>query len=531
MFNNIKVVVVVSFAFFALLMTNVTVVAAQTFNDVATDTWYFDYVEQLVDDGVIDADDTYRPNDAVTRGELVTIVIEAIDGLSGFEAPEAPTFSDVQVDSDYYDYIEAAAWLNIFGGYRDAEGNRTGVFGYNDTVTRAATTKIIISAFNISTDTDSGSSFPDVTEDAWFYDYVVTAYNHSLINGYENGSFGPADPLTRAQIAKIIVNAKSLAESVDSTDDEAEEVNKSKNEGKLEIALNDYQSPLLTVPLATATILVNLDLTAVDADVQVTEITLTRSGVGNASDWSAIYIYEGNFKITSEYSINRDTNKVTLPVDLHIEGGKTTTITFYGDTDVFATPVNQHYFSIASAADIVSNSQSVTGNFPATGNVITIGSVYANTTTITPGSTPSRPKRDVQSEIAAFKLEAGNSSDVALNAIILTQGGSFSSSKMLDCNLLNNNDVIATADGFYEDQLIFGLKTPYIIPKGQTRKFYVHCYIDGGRTTDSIQLYLEEIYDLLTTDLDFGFPAGALNGYTQSLAPILFLRPVRIFIQ
>ena len=53
------------------MMSNVSVVFAQTFNDVPTDAWYYDYVEQLVNDGVIDVNDNFRPNDALNRAELV----------------------------------------------------------------------------------------------------------------------------------------------------------------------------------------------------------------------------------------------------------------------------------------------------------------------------------------------------------------------------------------------------------------------------------------------------------------------------
>ncbi|MBN1258185.1 S-layer homology domain-containing protein, partial [Candidatus Peregrinibacteria bacterium] len=117
-----------------LLATNASVAIARAFTDVPTDAWYAGYVQQLVDDGVFDAGTNFRPNDNLNRAELVKIVVTAIDGLSGYEAPATPTFDDVAANAWYYDYVEAAVQLGIVNGYTDAAGNLTGKFGPGDTV-------------------------------------------------------------------------------------------------------------------------------------------------------------------------------------------------------------------------------------------------------------------------------------------------------------------------------------------------------------------------------------------------------------
>jgi hypothetical protein len=511
-----------SLAVFVIFMTNAGTAAAQTFSDVTRDSWYFDYVEQLVSEGVIATNTkTYRPDDAITRAELVGMIIASADGLAGFEAPAIPTFSDVPAYAGYYDDVEAAARLGIVSGYTDVNGNPTGKFGPSDTVTRAAAVKILINAFSIPQVTETQSVFPDVKKGAWYYPYVISAYSRSIVGGYEDGTFGPDDPVTRAQIAKLIISAKkTVIETVIET-----------GESELKVSLNNYQPPAVTVPLASTATLINLDLTATGSDVRVSSIALTRGGVGNTSDWSGVYLYEGPVKLTSEYSINSESNKVTIPVDLNIEAGKTTTLTAYADSDVGATPSDQHYFSLASAADITSDARQVIGNFPESGNVITIGNAFANTLTIIPGSALSEPIRDQVSEIATFKLIAGDSGRVSFEGIILTQGGTLDSDKMRTCSLLHNSDVIATADQFFNDRLAFSLETPYVIPGGQNRNFSVECYIDGGRSTDTVQLYLDTAYDLLATDINFGFAAAPLNGFEQILAPGINLRHASVIIQ
>ena len=48
--------------------------------------------------------------------------------------------------------------------------------------------------------------FTDVSEDDWFYEAVRFVHERGLMNGYEDGRFGPNDTLSRAQLAQILFN-------------------------------------------------------------------------------------------------------------------------------------------------------------------------------------------------------------------------------------------------------------------------------------------------------------------------------------
>ena len=48
--------------------------------------------------------------------------------------------------------------------------------------------------------------FEDVDETAWYYDAVRYVSENGLMNGYDNGRFGPNDNLSRAQLAQILFN-------------------------------------------------------------------------------------------------------------------------------------------------------------------------------------------------------------------------------------------------------------------------------------------------------------------------------------
>ncbi len=53
-------------------------------------------------------------------------------------------------------------------------------------------------------------SFPDVPSSHPYYDAINDLASRGIIGGYANGTFGPSDPVTRQQFAKMIVKTLSL---------------------------------------------------------------------------------------------------------------------------------------------------------------------------------------------------------------------------------------------------------------------------------------------------------------------------------
>jgi murein DD-endopeptidase MepM/ murein hydrolase activator NlpD len=50
-----------------------------------------------------------------------------------------------------------------------------------------------------------GMQFSDVSDTFWAYPYISYVYCHGIIGGYEDGTFRPANALTRGQFAKMVV--------------------------------------------------------------------------------------------------------------------------------------------------------------------------------------------------------------------------------------------------------------------------------------------------------------------------------------
>lgn len=111
-------------------------------------------------------------------------------------------FSDVDKDSWAREAIEYLSSKNILKGI-DKEGTK---FNPKGNITRAEFITIIVRALNLQSEQSKGT-FKDVVSSKWYADSVETASKYNIINGDESGKFNPEKSITREEIAKIIVTA------------------------------------------------------------------------------------------------------------------------------------------------------------------------------------------------------------------------------------------------------------------------------------------------------------------------------------
>ncbi|WP_158674403.1 S-layer homology domain-containing protein [Lysinibacillus antri] len=106
-------------------------------------------------------------------------------------------FNDVSSNSYFSDAVNSLSARNIIKGYGD------GTFRPQNSITRAEAATIIAQALDLDTSNIEDPRFKDVSKDNWAYQYIAALANKGIIVGYD-GEFKPNDPLTRAQMAKII---------------------------------------------------------------------------------------------------------------------------------------------------------------------------------------------------------------------------------------------------------------------------------------------------------------------------------------
>ncbi|WP_164908520.1 C40 family peptidase [Halobacillus litoralis] len=84
-------------------------------------------------------------------------------------------------------------------------GLTDGSFGPTDNVTRAQVAKMVSKSLNLNS--SSSSHFKDVSSSHWAYGYINAAVEAGLVNGYGNSTFKPDEDITRSEIAAIVNRA------------------------------------------------------------------------------------------------------------------------------------------------------------------------------------------------------------------------------------------------------------------------------------------------------------------------------------
>lgn len=115
----------------------------------------------------------------------------------------ASIFKDIEAGSEMNDAILQLAERNIINGYSD------GTFRPQASVTRAQAAKIIAGALELQTENSAALTFNDIGTSHYAYNSVAALVELGVFDG-SSASFRPEDPITRAEIAKILVTAFKL---------------------------------------------------------------------------------------------------------------------------------------------------------------------------------------------------------------------------------------------------------------------------------------------------------------------------------
>lgn len=178
--------------------------------------WGEAYINDIAARGIVSGKrpGVYAPNDLITRAELTKIAVNAF----GLEMPSSLTlkpFMDVEPGAWYAPYIKAAKDAGV------VQGNGA-YFNPNEPISRAATLKILIEAADfkdVFENYDANYSgkpgwsyvfFPDVMIGQWYARYIAYAKDFGIVSGYSDGLFHPGDPVTRAEVAKMVIKVLDL---------------------------------------------------------------------------------------------------------------------------------------------------------------------------------------------------------------------------------------------------------------------------------------------------------------------------------
>lgn len=157
--------------------------------------WAEGFINDFVSKGYIGGydDNTFRPNNSITRAEFVKIVNRTF----GFTEKATEGFKDVASNKWYYDDILIAKKAGYIDGYDD------NTFRPDNLITREEASKIIATVKGYKG--DGILDFDDTSQISnWAKSYVDALCDNNIINGYDDNTFKPKNRITRAETVKML---------------------------------------------------------------------------------------------------------------------------------------------------------------------------------------------------------------------------------------------------------------------------------------------------------------------------------------
>lgn len=152
-------------------------------------------------------DNTVKPNADVTRGEFTRMLVGALTNYDpATHAKYANPFEDVGEERYYRDYIAYAYFYGIVSGYEDH------TFRPEEPITRAEAAGMLAKAKNFEPAVGV-VEFKDLDPERWYTGYVEALGRVEILHGYEDGTFRPANHLTRAEAVTMLVRTSEAAPS------------------------------------------------------------------------------------------------------------------------------------------------------------------------------------------------------------------------------------------------------------------------------------------------------------------------------
>ncbi|MCP1143710.1 S-layer homology domain-containing protein [Lysinibacillus endophyticus] len=156
------------------------------------------------DIGTISSTGLFKSNGKDGKGKIkATLGTKTVS--TDIEINKKPIFSDISNSNPYKEEIQYLVEHGLISGYAD------GTFKPNANLTRAHAAVLLSRALNLNVSKVTNPNFTDVPSSHVYYKQIAAIENAGIMGGVGNGKFNPSANLTRAQMAKILVEAFDLS--------------------------------------------------------------------------------------------------------------------------------------------------------------------------------------------------------------------------------------------------------------------------------------------------------------------------------
>lgn len=184
--------------------------AATNFTDVPRSHWAYEAIMDMAERGIISGynDRTFRPDNKITRAEFAKIMIAAADIDIDRSNHVTQTFKDVSKRHWAFYYVELAK--SYLTGYKSGSSY---LYKPDDYAVREDIAVALVRLMGYdrtqSADLDLLDNFRDEDDiSKALRPYIALALKNELIKGFNDRTFRPLSPITRAEAASLLYRAK-----------------------------------------------------------------------------------------------------------------------------------------------------------------------------------------------------------------------------------------------------------------------------------------------------------------------------------
>jgi hypothetical protein len=179
------------------------------FVDVCSDHWAHDQILDIfnaeITTGCATDPLSYCPDDSVTRVQMAAFLLRAMEH-DDYLPPYQGYFNDIPAGQWFTGFVEHLFEHNITTGCSTSPP----LYCPFSNVTREQMAVFIIRALEEDPVDSPSGVFPDVPPEHWAAGYIEQLAELEITTGKGDGTYGPNDAVTRAQMAAFIVRAWDL---------------------------------------------------------------------------------------------------------------------------------------------------------------------------------------------------------------------------------------------------------------------------------------------------------------------------------
>lgn len=192
------------------------------------------------------------------------------------------------------------------------EGYENNTFRPKNTITRAEMSAVLSRIITKEEISEMRSDFKDVKEGQWYTKYVAHMKRERLMEGYEDGTFKPQNPMTRAELATIIARMEGLKaeepvhfKDLDMNHWASDAINKVVNRGIMEGYPNGSFGPANKLTRAEAATIINRTLNRIPDEKTIKEKSILP--FNDIKDhWSYLQVVEATYDHKAVYIDNKE---------------------------------------------------------------------------------------------------------------------------------------------------------------------------------------------------------------------------------